>query len=502
MVGIWTFIFLLAASLAQAATIYVDKDVSCPSSGGVYCSIQNGLNAVTGGGDIVRIRDAASAYDENATLSTSGSSGNPVIIEPDTGHNPTLRHTGSSGANGVINLPGTSYVRIQNLNFNGSGVHTSAFAVLVTAPSANSNGVEILNNTFQNWGGTASNANTNAVRAAVGVDGGWCNPTCPGSPTGTIVQGNTFTDNRQNAIFLQHAENTLIENNTISGMKCGRTVDATTDAIGIGIWDSGTSSSSGTIIRNNTIRDHQPYSSCGLTPGAYQTYAAIWCDVEPRNGLIEKNLIYNINQEGDGANMESQGLFIEAGCSGWVAKNNIIHDIGGAGIRQRMARSGRTANQYYNNTIYVTGTHGFEGGNTTGSAGIGNATIENNIFMDAGQYQVYFEDPAGSTITVNYNLYYSSTGGGIGLWNGSGGNFTQWKTAYGGDANSVNSNPLFVNAASGNFQLQSGSPGATAGLTIGAVTEDYAGTSRTAPYSMGAYEFVAGGIARRKVNQN
>lgn len=439
-------LFWLFAVSAEAAIIYVDRDQGCPGSGTTgtpYCNIQNAFNVVNAG-DTIRIRDSASTYDMTATLTRSGSLGSRITIEPDTGHNPTLRYTGSGSDNGVMVLEDVSYVTVQNLNFNGSGVHTSRWAVYVHATSANPTANEILTNTFQNWGGSTANASSASItRAPVGIDGGYCNPTCSNKPVSTVVRGNTFTDNRQNNIFIQHADDTLVENNTMTGLKCGLTVDGVGDTVGIGIWDSGTSSSSGTIIRGNSIHDFAPRSGCGIAMGTpYATSAGIWCDVEPRNGLIEKNQIYNINQptDTDRGSHESQGIFIEAGCSGWVVQNNVIYNIGGAGIRQRMNRSGRTANLYTNNTIYKIGYNGIEFG-VTGSGNPG--TIRNNIVMDAGESQIHFED-SSAVATINYNLYWDSTGSKIGNWGAGVVNFATWKSQCSCDANSVNAFPKFV----------------------------------------------------------
>jgi len=62
-----------------------------------------------------------------------------------------------------------------------------------------------------------------------------------------------------------------------------------------------------------------------------------------------------------------------------------------------------------------------------------------------------------------------------------------------GGSNLTNTNPLFVNESSTppDFKLQSGSPCIGAGKTIAAITVDFDGTSRSAPYDIGAFQFVA-----------
>ena len=91
---IWKIIFGLVLTLfvtvpAHATILYVNKDNSCPGTGTTsnpYCSIQNAFNAVAAG-DSIRIRGAGTPYDEAAVLTRSGTSGNQIVIEPDTGIN-------------------------------------------------------------------------------------------------------------------------------------------------------------------------------------------------------------------------------------------------------------------------------------------------------------------------------------------------------------------------------------------------------------------------------
>jgi hypothetical protein len=447
------FILLLLTGTANAAILYVDRDSGCPGSGTTgapYCSIQNAFNVVNAG-DSINIRDSASPYDANSVLTRGGSSGSPIIIQPDTGHNPTLRYTGSGADAGAIEIRNVSYVTVQNLNFDGSGVYTSSYAMKIQPDTTNMTNIQVLNSTFQNWGGSASNVSGSGTRAALMVGEGYCPTPCSPNvqPNGTVIRGNTFTANRQVSIFIQLALNTLIENNTITNQKCGKDSDTGLTTVGIKDDSSRDGGGTGTIIRNNLIHDFQAYTAClaeGLTNVGYDTTAGFWCDVGSANGLIEKNRIYNINQPTDTlrGQHESQGLFIEAGCTGWVVKNNVIYSIGGAGIRQRQARgTGVAANEYYNNTIYKVGYNGFEVGDSSGSDG--NVLIfKNNIIQDAAVAQIAFDDSTPGTVTIDYNIYWDSGGSKIGQWGGSVLNFASWKSACSCDANSKNADPKFL----------------------------------------------------------
>ena len=74
-------------------------------------------------------------------------------------------------------------------------------------------------------------------------------------------------------------------------------------------------------------------------------------------------------------------------------------------------------------------------------------------------------------------------------------NFAAWKAANpaGTDAHSLNANPNLVNPPAGTvaaFEETASSPTLGAGLTIQAITCDYLGMTRTAPYDIGAFQGV------------
>ena len=70
--------------------------------------------------------------------------------------------------------------------------------------------------------------------------------------------------------------------------------------------------------------------------------------------------------------------------------------------------------------------------------------------------------------------------------------YSQWTTTDGYNANGVNDDPDFTNAASGDFTLLSASPAINAGTTLATVTTDRNKVTRPqgSAYDMGAYEKV------------
>ena len=65
--------------------------------------------------------------------------------------------------------------------------------------------------------------------------------------------------------------------------------------------------------------------------------------------------------------------------------------------------------------------------------------------------------------------------------------YDAWETLYGGTTNSVESDPLFVNAAGGDFRLQSGSPAINAGTAVGLLV-DFNGNRLRGNPDIGAFE--------------
>jgi len=163
------------------------------------------------------------------------------------------------------------------------------------------------------------------------------------------------------------------------------------------------------------------------------------------NNIVRSNHVYNnsyLDPDYGG------GILLGSG-DGNTAHNNLVHNSS-RGIR--VAYLGAPNTTIYNNTVYGNAQSGL-----SLRSDVSGAVFKNNIVYSNGSTNV--EDLGTGTI-FNHNL--------------------------------IGTNPLFANAAAGDFRLQSGSPAIDAGISVNSVTTDIAGTLRPQgiAYDIGAYEVI------------
>lgn len=145
----------------------------------------------------------------------------------------------------------------------------------------------------------------------------------------------------------------------------------------------------------------------------------------------------------------------------------------------------------YNNTCYG----GLSSAVTLQDLAATKVIFKNNIIYHAdNQLIIYIDDTDGvdiSNSTFDNNLYYRAAPS-VDFWaymGGGGGNFADWQSTHGQDANGLNEDSDFVNPGT-DFTLQASSPCRDAGVGVGLI-RDYAGVAvpqETNP-TMGAFEY-------------
>jgi hypothetical protein len=460
------FVSLLFATVVRAAIIYVDKDTPCPGQGASnnpYCTIQRAFDAVRPG-DVIRIRDSALPYDERALGTRSGTATSPITVEPDVGHNPTLRYSGNNAQTGAIEIRDADYWHIKGLTFDGSETQTSRHAVLLYAYSRDITGHRITQNTFRYWGGTGENTKG---AAAVMLRPSWGKGFNNFFVKDSVIGENTFAYNAMESIHLTKTANIVVERNSIQYSQCGRGTDNTAGATGI----KDSQGSVGTIIRNNIIRDHQMSADCLLPDQGHATYAGIYCDTGPTGGEIGGNVIYNIdkgqisNTNSRAKGVSSQGIIIESRCHDWRVHDNIVYNVGTYGLRNG---SGNTGDP--NRTIWANNTVFGIGRTALWIARGSNLVIKNNILVhNRANAAIELTNTAVNQgpHTIDHNLYWDmSDGSRVGRWGDSTTrNLTSWRQLCTCDPKGLSSDPVFMSLVPGseNLSLTSSSPARGAG---------------------------------------
>ncbi len=250
-------------------------------------------------------------------------------------------------------------------------------------------------------------------------------------------------------------------------------------------------SSHGNELINLKVHDNGFGPNNELTPAHYHGVY-----VESNDNLIDHSEFYN--HPGHGVH-----VYMSDGVNGTNTQNNIVrfckcHDNGGAGIglytgnnnvaynnllwknkRGFQVGYGATNSRVYNNTLYKNAPQSFEGDimlvfSGVDGGGANNTQITNNIISDSTGWAIAIEDNGSSGVTAQNNLFFNNSGGTV--------------TGAVSQSNNKSGDPLFANAASFDFHLRSGSPAIDAGTTLSAVTTDFDGLTRHAPYEIGAFE--------------
>ncbi len=457
---------------------YVSKDyvgTQTGSSDQPFNTIQAACDVVNPG-ESIRIRTSAAPYDATTTVTRSGSIAGQIIIEPDIGHTPILTYSGSGSGEAALFLQSVNYWTIQGLTFDGTGVYTSAMAVWVDGGNwyhsiaADQVGIQILNNTFLNWGRDAGGTDASySDYTTVNIGGGYGPPNNNYLPNGTVVRGNVFDGSRHIALSMGSTKYSLVEDNEFVRLKCGTqnagdgsralvwtAIKVVSGTTGVGIGD---------VYRGNIFHDYDLVADLTQGVGGYTEMSAIHPDVGPAQGTIDDNVMYDI--DASNVHVAAIMIFVEQDCHGWTVRRNTVANVGVSGVRHNPGSVG-AVNQYLNNTFYNCGWRGMEFYS-------GQAIAKNNLSINGAISQVYTSANAVSqgNLTIDYNDYWDNvTGANVGQWNnGSVVSLASWKTASSQDAHAINADPLFT-APPTDLTLQAGSPAigtGESGVNMGAL---------------------------------
>ena len=167
----------------------------------------------------------------------------------------------------------------------------------------------------------------------------------------------------------------------------------------------------------------------------------------PSNNIVRNNKIYDMTR----ASLSGQiaGILVDGSTN--QIYNNLIYNISALGEGEGIQVFGSgTGNKLYNNTIYNCPLRGIR----VGTSAV-NCEIKNNIIRNSGTPNIQ-DGGIGTVLLTNVTA----------------------------------ADPLFVNAAAGDFHVTVGSPAIDAGTTLAIVTTDFDLISRPkgSAYDIGAYE--------------
>jgi hypothetical protein len=329
------------------------------------------------------------------------------------------------------------------------------------------------------------NATTNdAYCSAVGSDGN--NGLTPSTPKATVQAIlDAYDLEAGDTVFVDTGTYTLTANITLGALDGG-------SASGL-VTIKGSPHVSGTVInRNNTVST----SSYGIQVSA--AYVRL-------DGLRVTQAYYGIHTY-SATNSQVANCVLYANRTGVYSGPNAVtaclaRDNTYAGI-ETSRNSTLTNNVVVRNTTYGVGYSDGGGGSTT----ILNNTIANNGSAEMYSYtvgtsvtftfknNVLAHSGAGACVNLSsstmaagtvwdYNCLWVMGGGAIGIYGGAPrATMGEWRTATGRDANSLNTDPLFVNDAGTDYHLTPGSPCIDAGSNESAPLSDFDGDFR--PYNL------------------
>lgn len=529
-------VLALAQALAgQAGTTYYvstsGNDTNPGTSRAPWLTIQHAANTVKPGATVYV---SGGIYHESVHFPTSGRALAPITFQSYPGETAVIDGTGvsccgSSATQGLINIMGSvSYITIRGFeirNYTTSKAADTPAGVWITGSGA---GIQILNNLVHHIT-TKSEKNGNAFGIAV-------YGTSKTPVTHLIISGNEVYDNRTG-----NSETLTLDGN-VTHFKVTNNLVHDNDNIGIdaigyeGVGPVGYDEAMYGEISGNTV-----YNISGITnPGEGREYDAdgLYCDgcayvTFERNVIIQTD--YGIETTSENQVCQSNGTEWSgpnntgtAGkgkfpCYGRYAtvRNNIFYNSNACGNSiggyATASKNGGHSNGggssfhdvFVNNTLYNNATQ-LDGGSTAEfqvqkQVGSAQGDIYENNVVYAGAYntwifsyapfsQMYPAPPA----TLDWNLYNSAAGyvegtsiswGNVSSYT----SFSNWQTSSREDANSVNTDPLFVDlgAAPPDFDTIPSSPTVGAGSTSLTCRVGWCDPNGSSPHSIyGSTDFL------------
>jgi MAM domain-containing protein meprin/A5/mu/type IX secretion system substrate protein/fibronectin type III domain protein len=468
--GPYMFSTLCATQLSGAYTIgtagnyltftdAVNDMVTCGISGPVV------FNVLTGSGP----------FNEQITIPPIiGASGvNTITFN---GNGEVITSTTSTSARSIILLDGADHVAFDSLTVQTQS-STNNFAIQLIN-NADSNTINncvvdltsaLTSTSSTNAGIVVSGSLTSATTAGASgayntitnnhIIGGYYGVTINGSSSTSESMNNVVDSNRIEDFYFYGTYLRSISNSSISFNDISRP-NRTSVSTFYGLYFI--TSGEGNMIEGNRL--HDPFRGLGgvSTSASYPIYYSSVDATTGNENRVINNLIYNINSNGT----------IYA-----------LYNVGSDGV------------YYYHNTISLDDQNA-TGGTTRGfyqTTTASNIEFKNNIVTvtrsgGGALYCLYFNATGSAIVSDNNVLYTPTTVNNTGYFGGAQNTLTDWQTATGGDTNSVDADPLYVNPTANDFAPSSPLIDGIADPSANVLTDIF-GVTRAVTPDPGAIEF-------------
>ncbi len=448
---------------ALAQTNYVAKNGSDSNSGSAsapWLTIGHAAKTALAGSTVYV---GAGTYNESVTFANSGTSSAPIVfngqgaaIVDGTGVaccvSPTFAQSnGFIGTNtqGLFNIgaaSGVNYLTIEGFTIQNYKVSTAAKVPLGLLIVGSGTGINFLNNTVKNIQTTAGRRG-NAY--GIGVFG------ISATPLSVNVSGNTvtgcLTGESETTTYNGNVQNFVVSNNTIYNND-----NIGMDAIGFeGVGPTGFDQAKNGDVYGNLIYNNSAFKNPG--EGSSYDEDGLYCD-GCSNVTFERNTLY-----GNDLNIEAASEISGEVASNVIIRNNLSYAANSCGISvggyAKSGTGGSTNITIVNNTLYDNDTQKTGSGEFQIQYRATGIIFENNIVYAGAQGLFIHGFTGGSTVTANYNNYYTtSSTRTFELNNKSYTSFASYQSATGQDKNSVFANPDYLTVPTCTSTVESGPP--------------------------------------------
>ncbi|MDP4098226.1 right-handed parallel beta-helix repeat-containing protein [Paenibacillus sp. P96] len=484
-----------AAASAAGAEYYVatsGSDTNAGTSAAPWKTLQHAAD-VAPAGSTVYVRGGV--YNEKLKITRSGSaSQGPIVFSNYDNETPIIDGKGLpvSGSEGLVELADVNYVTVQGFEIRN---FTTAFknAVPVGIYVHGAGGfINLSNNKVHDIQNTATPSGSDRLgRDAHGI-------AVYGTKAPDAIHDLTIDGNELFNLVLGSSE-ALVLNGNVDGFMVSNNLVHDNDNIGIDLigFEGTAPNTAYDQARNGLVKGNRVYNNSVSNNPSYakddNSAGGIYVD-GGKDSVIEQNYSYN-NDIGIEIASEHAGK----STSNITVRSNVIYNnrLTGIAIGGYDDERGSTVNcKIVNNTVYKNDTLNDYNGQLLVQYDTKNNVIKNNIFVaNSTDVLIYNEYTKNSGNVVDYNLYFAPGGSADATWtwkNKEYTGFAAYKSGTGNDGHSLFADPKFVNAAGGDFHLQSSSPAIDAGHTDSAIigTQDINGEPRVqgAAVNIGADE--------------